>query len=206
MFTLPPLPFAQSALEPHISAQTMALHHGKHHNAYVEMLNKLVAGTPFQDLSLEEIIQSTDGASDAERRKIFNNAGQHWNHSFFWESMTPSGGGKLPAELASAVERDFASEADFREELINQGKSHFGSGWLWLVVSGGKLQIMTTHDAGVPITQDAIPLVTCDLWEHAYYLDHQNRREEFLRAWLEHLVNWEFAEANLAGARSSTQA
>lgn len=203
MFTLPKLPYAESALEPHISAQTMALHHGKHHNAYVEMLNKLVAGTPFQDASLEEIIKRTDGATDADQRKIFNNAGQHWNHSFFWESTTPSGGGTLPAELARAVERDFGSEADFREELINQGKSHFGSGWVWLVVSGGKLQIMTTHDAGVPITQGVTPLVTCDLWEHAYYLDHQNRREEFLRAWLGHLVNWEFAEANLAKASSA---
>lgn len=204
MFTLPPLPYAEDALQPHISAQTMALHHGKHHKAYVENLNKLVDDTPFADLSLEEIVRSTDGASDPERRKIFNNAGQHWNHSFFWNSLSPSGGGKLPAELARAVERDFGSETDFRDELINQGKSHFGSGWLWVAVTGGKLQVTTTHDAGTPITEGAVPLITCDLWEHAYYVDYQNRREEFLGVWLDHLANWSFAETNLAKAQSST--
>jgi superoxide dismutase, Fe-Mn family len=206
MFTLPPLPFAEAALEPHISARTMKLHHGAHHKTYVETLNKLVADTPFEELTLEEIIQGTVGASDAERRKIFNNAGQHWNHSFFWESLSPSGGGALPSELAQAVVRDFGTEADFRAQLIEQGKSHFGSGWLWVVLSGGKLQVTTTHDADTPITHGQTPLLTCDLWEHAYYLDHQNRRPEFLSAWLENLANWDFAEANLVQARSSTQA
>lgn len=206
MFVLPPLPYAETALEPHMSARMLKLHHGKHHNTYVETLNDLVAGTPFAELTLEEVIRETVGASDAERRKIFNNAGQHWNHSFFWKSMSPSGGGNLPADLGAAVGRDFGTVDDFREELVSQGKSHFGSGWLWVVVSRGKLQVMTTHDADTPIAHGETPLLTCDLWEHAYYLDHQNRREEFLKTWLEHLANWDFAEANLAEARSSAQA
>lgn len=206
MFVLPPLPYAETALEPHMSARTLNFHHGKHHNTYVETLNDLVAGTPFAELTLEEVIRETVGASDAERFKIFNNAGQHWNHSFFWKSLSPSGGGKLPADLGAAVARDFGTVDDFRQELISQGKSHFGSGWLWVVLSRGKLQVTTTHDADTPIAHGETPLLTCDLWEHAYYLDHQNRREEFLNTWLEHLANWDFAEANLAEARSSAQA
>ena len=205
MFTLPPLPFAETALEPHMSAQTLKLHHGAHHKTYVETLNTLVTGTPFEGLELEEIIRNTAGANDPDRQKIFNNAGQHWNHSFFWNSLSPSGGGKPRDELARAVERDFGTEADFREELVKQGKSHFGSGWLWVVLSRGILRITTTHDADTPLVHGETALITCDLWEHAYYLDHQNRRPAFLETWLDHLVNWDFAEANLTQARLSAK-
>lgn len=203
MFTLPPLPFAETDLEPHMSAQTLKLHHGAHHKTYVDTLNTLVAGGPFDGSPLEDIIRSTADAQDPDRRKIFNNAGQHWNHSFFWESLSPSGGGKVRGELARAMERDFGTEADFREELITQGKGHFGSGWLWVVLSRGSLRITTTHDADTPLVHGDTALITCDLWEHAYYLDHQNRRPAFLETWLDHLANWDFAEANFAKARSS---
>lgn len=203
MFSLPPLPFAETALEPHMSAQTLKLHHGAHHKAYVDMLNTLVAGTPLEGQSLEDIIKAT--ANDSDKRKVFNNAGQHWNHSFFWESLSPTGGGKLKGEFARAVERDFGTEADFREEMITQGKGHFGSGWLWVVLSGGKLRITTTHDADTPLVHGETALITCDLWEHAYYLDHQNRRPVFLETWLDHLANWDFAEANLARAQAENQ-
>ena len=205
MFTLPPLPFAETALEPHMSAQTLKLHHGAHHKTYVETLNTLVTGTPLEGLELAEIVQKTAGTNDPDWQKIFNNAGQHWNHSFFWNSLSPSGGGKPRDELARAVERDFGTDADFREELVKQGKSHFGSGWLWVVLSRGTLRITTTHDADAPLVHGETALITCDLWEHAYYLDHQNRRPAFLETWLDHLVNWDFAEANLSQARSSAK-
>lgn len=204
MFTLPPLPFAEAALEPHISARTMKLHHGAHHKAYVDKLNTLVADTPLEELTLEEIIHTTQGSTDEDRKKIFNNAGQHWNHSFFWNSLSPTGGGRsLSGDLATEVERAFGSREKLHEQLLDQGTNHFGSGWVWLVYSGGKLEVTTTHDADTPIAHHQTPLITCDLWEHAYYLDHQNRRPEFLKAWLENLANWEFAAANLAEARSS---
>jgi len=206
MFTLPPLPFAETALEPHMSAQTLKLHHGAHHKTYVDTLNTLVAGTPFEGASLEEIIKNTAGATEPDKRKVFNNAGQHWNHSFFWESLSPTGGGKPQGEFARAVERDFGAVADFREELIAQGKGHFGSGWLWVVLSRGTLKITTTHDADTPLVHGETALITCDLWEHAYYLDHQNRRPVFLETWLDHLANWDFAEANFTRARAETQA
>lgn len=203
MFTLPPLPFAEAALEPHISARTMKLHHGAHHKAYVDKLNSLVADTPLEELTLEDIIHTTQGSTDEDRKKIFNNAGQHWNHSFFWNSLSPDGGKSLSGELATEVQRAFGSEGKLHEQLLEQGTSHFGSGWVWLVLSGGKLEVTTTHDADTPIAHHQIPLITCDLWEHAYYLDHQNRRPEFLKAWLENLANWDFAAANLAHARSA---
>jgi Fe-Mn family superoxide dismutase len=205
MFTLPPLPYAEAALEPHISARTMKLHHGAHHKAYVDKLNALVADTPLEELTLEEIIHTTQGSTDADRKKIFNNAGQHWNHSFFWNSLSPTGGKSISGELASEVERSFGSQAKLQEQLLDQGTNHFGSGWVWLVFSGGKLEVTSTHDADTPIAHHQTPLITCDLWEHAYYLDHQNRRPEFLKAWLANLANWDFAAANLAQARSSAQ-
>lgn len=199
MFTLPPLPFAETALEPHISAQTMKLHHGAHHKAYVDKLNAAVEGTPMAEQTLEEIIlQTKDGANS----KVFNNAGQHFNHSFFWNSLSPNGGGALSGDLADAVNSAFGSEATLREQLLDQGANHFGSGWVWLVLNGGKLEVCTTHDGDTPITHGLVPLLTCDLWEHAYYLDHQNRRPEFLKAWLGNLANWDFAAENLAKARS----
>ena len=203
MFTLPQLPFAETALEPHISAQTMKLHHGAHHKAYVDKLNAAIADTPMAELSLEEIIvQTKDGANP----KVFNNAGQHFNHSFFWNSLSPNGGGALSGDLADAVNSAFGSEATLREQLLDQGTNHFGSGWVWLVLNNGKLEVSTTHDGDTPVAHGITPLLTCDLWEHAYYLDHQNRRPEFLKAWLENLANWEFAAENLAKARSAAQA
>ncbi|MET0588249.1 MAG: superoxide dismutase [Novosphingobium sp.] len=203
MFTLPPLPFAEAALEPHISARTMKLHHGAHHKAYVDKLNSLVADTPLEELTLEDIIHTTQGSTDEDRKKIFNNAGQHWNHSFFWNSLSPDGGKSLSGDLAKEVERAFGSETKLHEDLLEQGTNHFGSGWVWLVLSGGKLEVTTTHDADTPIAHHQVALITCDLWEHAYYLDHQNRRPEFLKAWLENLANWDFAAENLVKARSS---
>jgi superoxide dismutase, Fe-Mn family len=200
MFTLPELPYAEDALAPHISAQTMALHHGKHHKSYVDKLNALLVGDPLADLSLEEVIQKSHG--HAARQGIFNNAAQCWNHSFFWTSMTPDGGGAPVGAVAEMISRDIGNPETFEEAFVKAATEHFGSGWVWLVLNGDKVEIMTTHDADLPLVHGQTALMTCDLWEHAYYLDYQNKRPDFIHAFLDHLVDWDFANANLATAKS----
>ena len=193
--TLPDLPFASDALEPHISANTLSYHHGKHHAAYVANLGKLIAGTDLEDKSLEEIILAVAG--DASKAGIFNNAAQVWNHTFYWNSMTPNGGGKPSGKIGDAIDRDFGSYDNFVKEFTTAGGTQFGSGWAWLVSNNGKLEVRKTPNAETPFTDGVTPLITMDVWEHAYYLDFQNSRPGYMNAFLEHLVNWDFAEANL---------
>jgi Fe-Mn family superoxide dismutase len=194
-FELPALPYPRAALEPHISAKTLEFHHAKHHAAYVETLNELIGGTEFERMRLEEIIQAT--AESNAHRKIFNNAGQHWNHSFLWQCMRPSGGGQPEGALAEMIERDLGGFDKFREKFIAAGVDRFGSGWAWLVLEAGKLAIVSTPNGEPPMVAGRHALLTCDVWEHAYYLDYQNRREDFIEAFLDHLVNWEFAAERL---------
>ncbi len=195
MFTLPKLPYAEDALEPHISAETMALHYGKHHKTYVDTLNKLLVDDALAELSLEEVIQDSHGF--AQRHTIFNNAAQSWNHEFFWKSMKPDGGGPPSGDLKIMIEKDIGDSAAFAEAFNKAASKHFGSGWLWLVVTGGVIGIVATHDADLPMAHGHTGLLCCDLWEHAYYLDYNNRRADFVTAFLDHLVNWDFANANL---------
>ncbi len=195
-FTLPALPYADNALEPHMTANTFSFHHKKHHNAYVTKLNELIAGTDLEGKTLEEIVRATAG--DASKAPIFNNAAQVWNHTFFWNSMKPKGGGKPTGAIADKIDADFGSYDKFVEEFKNAATTQFGSGWAWLVNDGGKLKVVKTGNAETPFTKGAIPIITLDVWEHAYYLDYQNRRPDFTTAFLEHLVNWDFANANLA--------
>jgi len=199
-FELPALPYAEDALEPHYSARTIGFHHGKHHAAYVKNLNDLIAGTELASKSLEEIIKATAG--DASRTAIFNNAAQVWNHTFFWSSMRPGGGGAPAGELAAAMIRDFGSVAACTDALKKAASTRFGSGWGWLVAANGKLQVLSTANAETPLTQPGVtPLLTVDVWEHAYYLDYQNRRPDYLQVFVEKLANWDFAAANLARAK-----
>ncbi len=197
-FELPALPYDKSALEPHISANTLDFHHGKHHNAYVTNLNNLVKDTDLASKSLEDIIKAAAG--DPAKAGVFNNAAQIWNHTFFWNSMKPGGGGAPSGDLAARIDADFGSLDAFKEEFKNAAVTQFGSGWAWLVVEGGKLAVVKTPNAETPITGSATPLITCDVWEHAYYLDYQNRRPDFVQTFLDSLVNWDFAARNLAAA------
>jgi Fe-Mn family superoxide dismutase len=194
-FQLPSLPYAQSALEPYISARTMSFHYGKHHQAYVDNLNKLVAGTPWATQSLEMIIR--DSAGKADRTALFNNAAQAWNHTFFWNSMTPGGGGKPSGRLLAMIEKSFGTFDNFKNAFVNAGVAQFGSGWVWLVQEGDTLKIVATPNADTPLAHGQTALLACDVWEHAYYLDYQNRRKDFLVAFLDHLANWTFAESQL---------
>jgi superoxide dismutase, Fe-Mn family len=194
-FELGPLPYPEQALEPIISARTTGLHYGKHHRGYLDNLNKLAAGTEFVDLSLEKVILGTSGRPD--QSALFNNAAQVWNHSFYWRSLTPQGGGAPPAGLALRLEADFGSVEACKKELAAAALSQFGSGWAWLVWDGKKLQAIKTGNAEVPFVKGLKPLLTIDVWEHAYYLDYQNRRIEYVNAVLDKLINWEFALQNL---------
>jgi Fe-Mn family superoxide dismutase len=194
-FNLPPLPYADTALEPAYSAKTISFHHGKHHKAYVDNLNKLIAGTPLEGKTLEEIIKIA--ADDPAKVGVFNNAAQIWNHTFFWSSMKPNGGGKPTGELAQQIDAAFGSFEKFAEQFKAAAVGRFGSGWAWLVVDGGSLKIVSTLNAETPIAKGLRPLITVDVWEHAYYLDYQNRRPDFVQAFLDQLVNWDFAAANL---------
>lgn len=194
-FELPPLPFAQDALEPHISANTLGFHHGKHHNAYVTNLNNLTQDSPLAGKSLEEIIKATAG--DAAQAGVFNNAAQVWNHTFYWNSMKSGGGGAPSGDLAGRIDDAFGGLDKFKAEFKAAAIGQFGSGWAWLVVDGGNLEIVKTANADTPIAHGQTPLITCDVWEHAYYLDFQNRRPDYLQAFLDNLVNWDFAAANL---------
>ena len=204
-FTLPELPYAKNALEPFISAQTFDFHHGKHHNAYVVNLNKLLEGHEWASASLEDIILKSAG--DVSKAGIFNNAAQIWNHTFFWHSMKPAGGGKPTGELASKIEKDFGSFEKFTEEFKNAGATQFGSGWAWLVLdTDGTLKVTKTANAELPMTKGQKALLTLDVWEHAYYLDFQNRRPDFIATFLEKLVNWEFAASNFTEAQQKKAA
>ena len=194
-FAVPTLPWSDDALDPYISAKTISFHYGKHHAAYVTKLNAAVEGTSLAEKSLEEIIRETAG--DSSKKGIFNNAAQTWNHTFFWNSMKPGGGGEPTGDLKAKIDASFGSYAKFEEEFSNAALTLFGSGWTWLVDNGGKLEIVQTFNADTPITGSAKPLMTLDVWEHAYYIDHQNRRPDFIAAFLDHLVNWDFAAKNL---------
>lgn len=198
-FELPALPYAKDALEPHMSANTFSFHHEKHHNTYVVNLNGLIEGTEFEGKSLEEIVSATAGNPD--KAGVFNNAAQVWNHTFFWNSMKPNGGGAPSGDLAAKIDEDFGSFDEFKDAFKTAGATQFGSGWAWLVVGdGGKLEVVKTPNAETPLTQGKTPLLTCDVWEHAYYLDYQNRRPDFLASFLDNLANWDFAAENLANA------
>ena len=192
---LPPLPFADNALDPVISANTLSFHYGKHHKAYVDNLNKLVAGTEFADLSLEQVITATVGRAD--KAGIFNNAAQIWNHTFYWNSLTPKGGGEPPAALKQKIEASFGTVETCKQELATAATTQFGSGWAWLALDGDKLKVVKTANANVPLTEGMKPLLVIDVWEHAYYLDYQNRRADYVSAVLDRLINWGFAENNL---------
>lgn len=197
-FTLPDLPYAKTALEPHISAQTFDFHHGKHHLAYVNNLNNLIKDTDLADKTLEEIIMAT--AKDSTKAGIFNNAAQVWNHTFFWHSMTPNGGGKPDGDLAQKIDSDFGSYDIFVEQFKAAAATQFGSGWAWLILDKNKsLKIVKTANADTPLVDGVTPLLTIDVWEHAYYLDYQNRRPDFIATYLQSLVNWKFASDNFAG-------
>jgi superoxide dismutase, Fe-Mn family len=191
----PALPYAESALEPVISVKSIGFHYGKHHKAYVDNLNKLIAGTEFEGLPLEEIIKKTAGKK--EHTGIFNNAAQAWNHTFFWKSLASNGGGKPSGELMNKIEDSFDSFDNFLKELTEAAKTQFGSGWAWLVQDGNKLKVMKTPNAETPLTMGVEPLLTIDVWEHAYYLDYQNKRPDYVTAVLDKLINWEFVASNL---------
>lgn len=193
--TLPNLPYDMAALEPHISAKTLSFHHGKHHQAYVTNLNNLIQNTDLATKTLEEIIQAT--AKDSGKVGIFNNAAQVWNHTFFWHCMKPQGGGQPTGDLKAGMEKDFGSYEAFASEFKQAAVTQFGSGWAWLVVEDGCLRIMKTANADLPMVHGATALLTCDVWEHAYYLDYQNRRPDYVDTFLTHLVNWDFAASLL---------
>lgn len=192
---LPPLPYADNALEPLISANTLSFHYGKHHKGYVDNLNKLIAGTEYADLPLEKIVTAVAGKAD--KVALFNNAAQAWNHTFYWHSLKPKGGGEPPAALKQRIEASFGSVEACKKELATAAVSQFGSGWAWLVADGDKLKAVKTGNADTPLTSGMKPLLTIDVWEHAYYLDYQNRRADYVNAVLDKLINWEFALQNL---------
>lgn len=188
---LPPLPYAQDALAPVISAETLSFHYGKHHKAYVDNLNKMIEGTEFADMPLEEIIRKSQGG-------MFNNAAQVWNHTFYWHCLKPNGGGTPAGKLGKAIDAAFGSFAKFREEFSTAAATQFGSGWAWLVRDAqGKLKVAKTANADTPLAHGQTPLLTIDVWEHAYYIDYRNDRPKYIDTFLNHLVNWEFVEKNL---------
>jgi superoxide dismutase, Fe-Mn family len=194
---LPPLPYPENALEPVISARTLGFHYGKHHQAYLTNLNKLIAGSQRADWTLEKIMAGA--ANSPEESGVYNNAAQVWNHTFYWKSLKP-GGAQMPTELKSAVEKDFGSIENLKKELSQAGTTQFGSGWVWLVKEKNSLKVVKTPNAQCPLTSGQIPLLTIDVWEHAYYLDYQNRRPDYLAAVIDKLLNWEFALGNLKKA------
>jgi Fe-Mn family superoxide dismutase len=198
-FTLKPLPFPKDSLDPTMSARTLEHHHDRHHATYVKKLNDFVAGTPYENQSLEEIIRATAKGAGKEK-KIFNNAAQVWNHDFFWESIAPNGGSAPPEPVLNRINNDFGSMQNFREKFVNAAVDQFGSGWAWLVARAGKLEIVTTHDADNPLTHGDFPLWTCDVWEHAYYLDYQQDRARFVGAVIDAIANWQFVGKRLVEA------
>jgi superoxide dismutase, Fe-Mn family len=197
-FELPPLPYPKNALAPHMSEQTFDFHHGRHHQAYVTNLNNLIKDSPLERQSLEDLIKGS--YKDTTKTGVFNNAAQVWNHTFFWSSMKPHGGGAPSGNLAAAITRDCGGLDKFKEQFKATAVGQFGSGWAWLVADKGQLKIVGTPNAVTPLAEGQTALLTCDVWEHAYYLDYQNRRPDFVQAFLDHLVNWDFAAQNLAKA------
>ena len=195
LHVLPPLPYAENALDPVISANTIGFHYGKHHKGYVDTLNKLIAGTELANLSLEKLIAETAGKAD--KVAIFNNAAQTWNHTFYWRSLRPKGGGEPSAALKQRIDASFGNLDACKKELATAATTQFGSGWAWLVLEAGKLKVVKTGNADTQLTEGVKPLLTIDAWEHAYYLDYQNRRADYVNAVLDKLINWGFAADNL---------
>lgn len=195
--TLPPLPYALEALEPYISRRTLAAHHGYHHAAYVEKTRALVRGTPLESASLEDIVRSS---AESAPNALFNAAAQAWNHAFYWRSMRPGGGGEARGAVAQLIAEGFGSQRAFSQEFVTAAADQFGSGWAWLVLDGNRLRVMSTSNAQTPLITAQVPLLTIDVWEHAYYLDFQQRRLDYIAAFLAHLVDWEFANQNLSAA------
>jgi Fe-Mn family superoxide dismutase len=189
-FELPPLPYAEDALAPHLSAETLQFHYGKHHKTYVDKLNAAVEGTDNADKSLEEIIKSASGP-------LFNNAAQTWNHTFYWNSMKPGGGGAPTGAVADAIGSAFGSYDAFKEKFVAEAVNHFASGWAWLIDGGSGLEIISTHDADTPLAHDQKAIITCDVWEHAYYIDYRNVRPDYVNTFLDSLVNWDWANEQL---------
>ncbi|WP_084448538.1 superoxide dismutase [Desulfovibrio inopinatus] len=195
-FTAPALPYAENALEPYISARTVSFHYGKHTMAYFKKTNAMLANSPKAGSSLEEVFK--DAAKDAAAQNLFNNAAQAWNHVFYWQGMKPGGGGPATGDVAKMIKASFGNYDSFKKAFAEAGATQFGSGWAWLVLEGEELRVVKTPNAMNPMVAGAKPLLTMDVWEHAYYLDYQNRRGDYISAFLDHLVNWDFVNANLA--------
>ena len=203
MYVLPELPYDDDALEPAISAETLQFHHDKHHRAYVEKVNELAAEAGLAGRPLEEVVREARRTGD---QKLFNNAAQAWNHAFFWRCMRPKGGGGPSGALAQAIDRAFGGLDSLREAFVEEGAEHFASGWVWLVTGPDGLQVISTHDADDTLPKDGVfPLLVCDLWEHAYYLDYQNDRKAFLERWFDQVADWSFAERQLAAANGQRE-
>jgi Fe-Mn family superoxide dismutase len=194
-FELPSLPYASDALAPYMSSETLDFHHGKHHQTYVTNLNNLVKDTDMQDSSLEEIVVKS--SKDPSMAGIFNNAGQHWNHILFWQCMKPNGGGSMPSELESRITSDLGGINQFKEAFIQAGITQFGSGWAWLAIDNGKLVVTKSPNASNPLVDGMKPILGCDVWEHSYYIDYRNKRPDYLKAFLDSMVNWEFVASQL---------
>ena len=194
-FQLPKLDYSKSSLSPHMSEETLDLHHGKHHQTYITNLNNLIKNSGLENSSLEEIVKKT--SADPSKIGIFNNAGQHWNHILFWKCMKPKGGGALPGKLEKRINSDFGSVDKFKEQFIQAGVTQFGSGWAWLAIDKGKLIVTKTANASNPLVNNMKPILGCDVWEHSYYVDYRNRRPDYLKSFIENLVNWEFVESQL---------
>ena len=194
-FELPSLPYASDALAPYMSSETLDFHHGKHHQTYVTNLNNLVKDTDMQDSSLEEIVVKS--SKDPSMAGMFNNAGQHWNHILFWQCMKPNGGGSMPSELESRITSDLGGIDQFKEAFIQAGITQFGSGWAWLAIDNGKLVVTKSPNASNPLVDGMKPILGCDVWEHSYYIDYRNKRPDYLKAFLDSLVNWEFVASQL---------
>ena len=194
-FELPSLPYANDALAPYMSSETLDFHHGKHHQTYVTNLNNFLKDHELQSSSLEDIVVKT--SKDASMAGIFNNAGQHWNHILFWQCMKPNGGGSIPSELEGRLNSDFGSVEQFKEAFIQAGTTQFGSGWAWLAIDNGKLVVTKSPNASNPLVDGMKPILGCDVWEHSYYIDYRNKRPDYLKAFLDSLVNWEFVASQL---------
>ena len=199
-FILPALPYAKDALAPHMSAETLDFHHGKHHKAYVDKSNGMLAEKGLEDASLLDVIKAAKGAGgQGGDKKLFNNAAQIWNHSFFWQCLAPARSTEIKGDLKAMVERDFGSADSMLEKLATTSADHFGSGWGWLVLDNDKLKVTSLHDADTPAVRDLVPLLTLDVWEHAYYIDYRNERPKFVKSVLDNLINWDFVAKNLDG-------
>ena len=194
-FELPSLPYANDALAPYMSAETLDFHHGKHHQTYVTNLNNLLKDNELQGASLEDIVVKS--SKDTSMAGIFNNAGQHWNHIMFWQCMKPNGGGSIPSELEARLNSDFGSVDQFKEAFVQAGTTQFGSGWAWLAIDNGKLVVTKSANASNPLVDGMKPILGCDVWEHSYYIDYRNKRPDYLKAFLDSLVNWEFVASQL---------